>query len=72
MHENMTKIENFISKVETEVRVARVSGIFPPDPERERLVLEKINMIFPELGIDPIEEQKIILHARISLNSHNN
>ena len=68
----MANIENFISKVEAEMDVAIVSGIFPPDPKKERLVLERLSKKYPELGINPEEEQKILLHARLSLNAHNN
>lgn len=68
----MTRIEKFISHVEVEIRVAETSGIFPPDPEQEQLVLERLNKKFPELGIDLKLGQKILLHARAAINSHNN
>jgi len=67
----MTKTENFISSVEAEVAVALQSGILP-DADEERPVLERLSKKFPELNIDPEEEQKIIRHARLLLNAHNN
>ncbi|KKR38062.1 hypothetical protein A2361_01065 [Candidatus Woesebacteria bacterium RIFOXYB1_FULL_40_26] len=68
----MTKIENFIREVEAEAGVALDSGIVPPDPKRERPVLERLNKKYPELGINPEKEQKIRMHARLLLNAHNN
>jgi len=51
--------------------VALQSGILP-DADEERPVLERLSKKFPELNIDPEEEQKIIRHARLLLNAHNN
>ena len=68
----MSKVENFISKVEAEVAVAIKSGVFPPDPRQERPVLGRLSKKYPELDIDPGEEQKILIHARLSLNAHRN
>lgn len=69
---NMTKIENFISKVESEVIVAITSGVFPPDPEQEWPVLERLSEKYPELDIDPEEKTSILLHARLFFNAHYN
>jgi len=68
----MTRIENFILKVEEEVFVAKISGIPTPDPKAERSILERLSKKFPELGINPEAEQKILLHARILLSAANN
>jgi hypothetical protein len=67
----MTKIENFIKEVEKEVGVALDSGILP-DADKDRPVLERLSKKYPELEIDPEKEQKIILHAKLFLNAHNN
>jgi chorismate mutase len=68
----MAGIENFIKTVENEVAVAFESGIFPPDPDRERRVQERLSKKFPESGIDPQREQSIVRHARLALNAQNN
>lgn len=68
----MVEIKNFLSEVEAEVRVAITSGIFPPDPKRELLALERLSKKYPKLGINPEEELKILLHAGLSLNANNN
>ena len=67
----MTKIENFITKVEDEVFVALQSG-FLPDPDRERPALERLCKKYPELNINPIKERKILIHTRILMNGLNN
>lgn len=54
------------------MQVAIESKVYPPDPEREQLVLERLNDKFPELGINVAEECKILRHARASLNAGNN
>lgn len=65
------KIESFISRVEAEAAVATQSGILP-DPDKELPVLERLSKKYPELDINPEEEQKIIRHARLLLNALNN
>ena len=67
----MTGIETFISKVEAEVTLALESGILS-DADKEGPVLERLGKKFPELNIDPREEQRIIIHARLLFNAHNN
>jgi hypothetical protein len=67
----MTNIENFIKKVEQEAALALITG-FLPDVNKERPVLERLSKKYPFLKIDPEEEQKIILHARLFLNARNN
>lgn len=65
------RIESFISRVEAEAAVAVQSGILP-DPDKELPVLERLSKKYPELDINPEEEQKIIRHARLLLNALNN
>jgi len=67
----MTKIECFILKVEVEATLALQSGIMP-NADKEQLVLERLSEKFPEAGINPEEERKIAIHARLLLNARNN
>lgn len=68
----MVKVENLISKVEAEARVALESGIIPPDPIQERPVLKRLKRKYPELNINVEEDVKILTHARLLLNATNN
>jgi hypothetical protein len=68
----MTRVENFLSKVEAAAGVALDSGIFPPDPKQERPVLERLRRKYPESGIDIEKELKILTHARLLFNAHSN
>lgn len=67
----MANIENFISKVEAEVTVALQSGILP-DAGKEKSVLERLYKKYPNLKVNPDNEQKIIMHAKLSLNADKN
>jgi len=68
---DIIEIDSFILEVEAERGVALESG-FLPVADQEQPVLERLCKKFPELGIDPKEDRKIIIHARASLNAHNN
>ena len=64
-------IVNFILEIEAERAIMRESGILP-DPVEEYHIFKRLQKEYPEQNFNPDKEFKIITHARLALNAHNN
>ena len=67
----MSRIENFIEKVESGRYITFITGI-KPGKDLTIKDMQKFSNMFPELHIDPEKELKVVTHARASFNAQNN